>query len=99
MVAEETINETRGAVRFFWTWLFLATTVSVAGNVAHAVLTAPPGTVRLAAAAAVVTGKQRYQYSPNSCSPRRVLRSRPRVKTRALVRRPSVLVPAHPTPT
>lgn len=54
MVAEETTNETRAAVRFFWTWLLLATTVSVAGNVAHAVLTAPPGTVRLAAAAAVV---------------------------------------------
>jgi hypothetical protein len=54
MVAEGTSNETGGAVRFFWTWLFLATAVSVAGNVAHAVLTAPPGTVRLAAAAAVV---------------------------------------------
>lgn len=54
MVAEGTASETRGAVRFFWTWLFLATTVSVAGNVAHAVLTAPPGIVRLAAAAAVV---------------------------------------------
>jgi hypothetical protein len=45
---------TRGAVRFFWTWLILATSVSVAGNVAHAVLTAPSATVRLAAAAAVV---------------------------------------------
>ncbi len=54
MIADGTTNETRGAVRFFWTWLLLATTVSVAGNVAHAVLTAPPGTVRLAAAAAVV---------------------------------------------
>lgn len=54
MVAEEATNETRGAVRFFWTWLLLATTVSVGGNVAHAVLTAPSGTVRLAAAAAVV---------------------------------------------
>jgi hypothetical protein len=43
-----------GAVRFFWVWLILATGVSVAGNVAHAVLTAPTGTVRLAAAAAVV---------------------------------------------
>jgi Protein of unknown function (DUF2637) len=43
-----------GAVRFFWVWLMLATGVSVAGNVAHAVLTAPMGTVRLAAAAAVV---------------------------------------------
>jgi hypothetical protein len=45
---------TRGAVRFFWTWLIVATSVSVAGNVAHAVLTAPSATVRLAAAAAVV---------------------------------------------
>jgi hypothetical protein len=45
---------TRAAVRFFWIWLILATSVSVAGNVAHAVLTAPNATVRLAAAAAVV---------------------------------------------
>jgi hypothetical protein len=45
---------TGGAVRFFWVWLMVATAVSVAGNVAHAVLTAPMGTVRLAAAAAVV---------------------------------------------
>jgi hypothetical protein len=45
---------TRGATRFFWIWLTMATSVSVAGNVAHAVLTAPGGTVRLAAAAAVV---------------------------------------------
>jgi hypothetical protein len=43
----------RGAARFFWIWLMLATGVSVAGNVAHAVLTAPSGTVRLAAAAVV----------------------------------------------
>jgi hypothetical protein len=41
-------------VRFFWVWLILATGVSVAGNVAHAVLSAPGATVRLAAAAAVV---------------------------------------------
>lgn len=54
MVAEDTTNETRAAVRFFWAWLLLATGVSVAGNVTHAVLAAPPGTVRLAAAAAVV---------------------------------------------
>lgn len=45
---------TEGAARFFWMWLISATGVSVAGNVAHAMLTAPPGTVRLAAAAAVV---------------------------------------------
>lgn len=41
-------------MRFFWTWLLLATGVSVAGNVAHAVLTAPAGFVRLEAAAAMV---------------------------------------------
>jgi Protein of unknown function (DUF2637) len=45
---------TRAAVRFFWVWLILATSVSVAGNVAHAVICAPSATVRLAAAAAVV---------------------------------------------
>lgn len=54
MTVEEASGDVRGAARFFWTWLFLATAVSVAGNVAHAVLTAPPGTVRLAGAAAVV---------------------------------------------
>jgi Protein of unknown function (DUF2637) len=42
------------AVRFFWAWLIAATSVSVAGNVAHAVLTAPSGRLGLAAAAAVV---------------------------------------------
>ncbi len=56
MMADATAFDapTRGAVRFFWVWLLVATGVSVAGNVAHAVLTAPMGTVRLAAAAAVV---------------------------------------------
>jgi hypothetical protein len=56
MTAEATAAEasTGGTVRFFWVWLIVATGVSVAGNVAHAVLTAPTGTVRLAAAAAVV---------------------------------------------
>jgi hypothetical protein len=56
MIAEVAAGDTttRGAVRFFWIWLILATSVSVAGNVAHAVLTAPTATVRLAAAAAVV---------------------------------------------
>ena len=56
MIADATAFDapTRGAVRFFWVWLIVATGVSVAGNVAHAVLTAPVGTVRLAAAAAVV---------------------------------------------
>ena len=56
MIADATASDApaRGAVRFFWVWLIVATGVSVAGNVAHAVLTAPMGTVRLAAAAAVV---------------------------------------------
>jgi hypothetical protein len=56
MIAKARASEatTTGAVRFCWVWLVVATSVSVAGNVAHAVLTAPMGTVRLAAAAAVV---------------------------------------------
>ncbi|WP_375486236.1 DUF2637 domain-containing protein [uncultured Mycobacterium sp.] len=45
---------TRGAVRFFWLWLTVATGASVAGNVTHAVLSAPAATVALSAAAAVV---------------------------------------------
>jgi hypothetical protein len=52
--ASESEPTTGGAVRFFWVWLILAAGVSVAGNVAHAVLTAPTGTVQLAGAAAVV---------------------------------------------
>lgn len=45
----------RRAVRFFWTWLVIATAVSLAGNVAHAWLTAPPGAARwLAGSVAVV---------------------------------------------
>src|SRR3984893_16530686 len=44
----------RGATRFFWLWLFVATSMSVAGNVTHAIMNAPRGTVALAAAAAVV---------------------------------------------
>lgn len=56
MVADAAASDatTRRAVRFFWVWLILATSVSVGGNVAHAVLTAPTATLRLAAAAAVV---------------------------------------------
>ena len=42
------------AARFFWLWLFTATAMSVAGNVTHAIITAPRGAVALAAAAAVV---------------------------------------------
>src|ERR1700756_1073088 len=44
----------RSVTRFFWGWLFAATSMSVAGNVTHAVMNAPRGTVALAAAAAVV---------------------------------------------
>jgi hypothetical protein len=57
MVVDARASETAkpvGATRFFWVWLIAATGVSVAGNVAHAVLTAPTGRVPLAAAAAVV---------------------------------------------
>ena len=44
----------RRAIRFFWSWLLGATLLSLAGNVAHAVLTAPPDTRWLAAAVATV---------------------------------------------
>src|ERR1700737_2090878 len=44
----------RAATRFFWAWLFAATSMSVAGNVTHAIMNAPRGTAALAAAAAVV---------------------------------------------
>lgn len=56
MTANHPVGEdtARKAVRFFWAWLIAATIVSVAGNVAHAVLTAPSGRLQLAAAAAVV---------------------------------------------
>lgn len=46
--------EVRKAVRFFWAWLILATSLSIAGNVTHAILKAPEGAVILAAVAAVV---------------------------------------------
>ena len=42
------------AVKFFWTWLILASWVSLSGNVTHAWLTAVPGTRWLAAAVAAV---------------------------------------------
>jgi hypothetical protein len=45
---------TRGAVRFFWMWLIVATAASIAGNVVHAILNAPKESTALAAAAAVV---------------------------------------------
>ncbi len=44
----------RHVVRFFWTWLAIATLVSLAGNVAHAWITAPPNTRPLAASVASV---------------------------------------------
>jgi hypothetical protein len=42
------------AARFFWVWLVTASSMSVAGNVTHAIMTAPRPMVALAAAAAVV---------------------------------------------
>ena len=53
-LAEVTQRNHRRAVRFFWTWLILATSVSLAGNVAHAWLTAAPATRWLAACVAAV---------------------------------------------
>ena len=47
-------DQSRPASRFFWVWLFTATSMSVAGNVTHAIMNAPRGAVALAAAAAVV---------------------------------------------
>jgi hypothetical protein len=53
-LAEVTQRNHRRAVRFFWTWLVLATWVSLAGNVAHAWLTADPGARWLAGSVAAV---------------------------------------------
>jgi hypothetical protein len=33
----------RGASRFYWGWLIFSTTVSVLGNIAHALLVGPGG--------------------------------------------------------
>ena len=41
----EMARQRRGAARFFWMWLIVATAMSVTGNVAHAVLHAESGTV------------------------------------------------------
>lgn len=63
----------RKALRFFWYWLIAATATSIAGNVAHALLTsahAPAGSTInpiVAGALAVVVGNFRYQNGPNSC--------------------------------
>jgi Protein of unknown function (DUF2637) len=53
-LAEVTQRNHRRAVRFFWTWLILATWVSLAGNVAHAWLMAEPATRWLAGSVAAV---------------------------------------------
>jgi hypothetical protein len=50
----EMARQRRGAARFFWLWLIVASAMSVTGNVAHAVLHAQAGTVALAAGAALV---------------------------------------------
>jgi hypothetical protein len=42
------------AARFFWSWLIVATAMSVSGNVAHALTEAPRDAVALAAGAALV---------------------------------------------
>jgi hypothetical protein len=47
-------SSTRGVARFYWGWLVFATTVSVAGNVTHALLVAPNALRLLAAVASVV---------------------------------------------
>lgn len=47
-------RERRAAARFFWMWLIVATSMSVTGNVAHAVVQASAETVALAAGAALV---------------------------------------------
>lgn len=44
----------RRAVRFFWAWLVCATVASLAGNITHAWLTAPPSARWLAAAVAAI---------------------------------------------
>ena len=44
----------RAAERFYWCWLIFATSWSVLGNIAHALLVAPDGFRLLAAAASVV---------------------------------------------
>ncbi len=54
VVRESTERDRRAAARFFWAWLIIATSMSVTGNVAHAVLQAPASTLALAAGAALV---------------------------------------------
>ncbi len=52
--AELTIRHHRRAVRFFWAWLAGTTLVSLAGNITHALVTAPESSRWLAAAVAAV---------------------------------------------
>jgi hypothetical protein len=53
-VAKRIDVTTRGASRFYWCWLIFATSVSVLGNIAHALLVAPDALRLLAAVASVV---------------------------------------------
>jgi hypothetical protein len=53
-IESELSHQRRGAAQFFWMWLVVATSMSVTGNVAHAVLHAEAATVALAAGAALV---------------------------------------------
>jgi hypothetical protein len=73
MAVDASASETAkpvGATRFFWVWLITATGVSVAGNVAHAVLTAPTDRVPLAAAAAVAaSGVARFYTFGGAAGP------------------------------
>jgi hypothetical protein len=50
----EIARQKRGAAQVFWMWLIVATSMSVGGNVAQAVLHADSATVALAAGAALV---------------------------------------------
>ncbi len=52
--AELTARHHRHAVKFFWAWLMAATLTSLAGNITHALLTAPVGLRWIAAAVAAV---------------------------------------------
>lgn len=53
-VADDRAGTAPAATRFFWGWLVVATGMSIAGNVTHAVLVVEPRTVLLAAGAALV---------------------------------------------
>ncbi|MGO8967618.1 MAG: hypothetical protein ACLQGN_29515 [Mycobacterium sp.] len=62
-------NHHQRAVRFFWALLIGSTTVSLIGNIVHAVLPyIPPVVIQIGAAA--VVGIRRYQNLPNKYPPR-----------------------------